>query len=187
MLPDPSTFRALPWAPHTGWMLCDIVFADGRPVPLDTRHLYRRALISLGEAGYDFVPISAGLLAVAGVLSGEATVTKAHQYSVYTEAEREVGLMGRTALDADAGMVFLFDGTTTASFWMKDTLIPLSIAFWGTDGRIVGILDMEPCEADPCPTFNPGVPYVGALEANLASFADRGVAVGDTVRLEGAP
>ena len=104
-----------------------------------------------------------------------------------TEAEREVGLMGRTALDADAGMVFLFDGTTTASFWMKDTLIPLSIAFWGTDGRIVGILDMEPCEADPCPTFNPGVPYVGALEANLGSFADRGVAVGDTVRLEGAP
>ena len=104
-----------------------------------------------------------------------------------TEAEREVGLMGRTALDADAGMVFLFDGTTTASFWMKDTLIPLSIAFWGTDGRIVGILDMEPCEADPCPTFNPGVPYVGALEANLGSFSDRGVAVGDTVRLEGAP
>ena len=42
------------------------------------------------EAGYDFVPISAGLLAVAGVLSGEATVTKAHQYSVYRETEREV-------------------------------------------------------------------------------------------------
>lgn len=55
MLPDPSTFRVLPWAPHTGWMLCDIVFADGRPVPLDTRHLCRRALASLGEAGYDFV------------------------------------------------------------------------------------------------------------------------------------
>ena len=55
MLPDPSTFRVLPWAPHTGWMLCDIVFADGRPVPLDTRHLYRRALTSLGDAGYDFV------------------------------------------------------------------------------------------------------------------------------------
>jgi glutamine synthetase len=54
MLPDPSTFRVLPWAPHTGWMLCDIVFADGRPVPLCTRHLYRQALFALGEAGYDF-------------------------------------------------------------------------------------------------------------------------------------
>jgi glutamine synthetase len=55
MLPDPSTFRVLPWAPHSGWMLCDIVFADGRPVPLDTRHLYRRALASLAETGFDFV------------------------------------------------------------------------------------------------------------------------------------
>jgi glutamine synthetase len=55
MLPDPATFRVLPWAPHTGWMLCDIVFPDGRLVPLDTRHLYRRALSSLAEAGYDFI------------------------------------------------------------------------------------------------------------------------------------
>jgi glutamine synthetase len=55
MLPDPSTFRVLPWAPHAGWMLCDIVFADGRPVPLGTRHLYRQALASLADAGYDFL------------------------------------------------------------------------------------------------------------------------------------
>jgi glutamine synthetase len=54
MLPDPSTFRVLPWAPHTGWMLCDIVFADGRPMPLSTRHVYRQALSSLSEAGYEF-------------------------------------------------------------------------------------------------------------------------------------
>jgi glutamine synthetase len=54
MLPDPATFRVLPWAPHTGWMLCDIVFADGRPMPLSTRHLYQRALSALGDAGYDF-------------------------------------------------------------------------------------------------------------------------------------
>ncbi len=55
MLPDPSTFRVLPWAPHTGWMLCDIFFADGRPVPLSTRHVYRLALAALAEAGYDFL------------------------------------------------------------------------------------------------------------------------------------
>ena len=54
MLPDPGTFRVLPWAPHTGWMLCDIVFADGRPMPLSTRHVYRQALSALGEAGYNF-------------------------------------------------------------------------------------------------------------------------------------
>jgi glutamine synthetase len=55
MLPDPSTFRVLPWAPHTGWMLCDIVFADGRPVPLSTRHVCRQALSALADAGYEFL------------------------------------------------------------------------------------------------------------------------------------
>ena len=55
MLPDPSTFRVLPWAPHTGWMLCDIVFADGRPVPLSTRQSIGSALQTLDDAGYDFV------------------------------------------------------------------------------------------------------------------------------------
>jgi glutamine synthetase len=54
MLPDPSTFRVLPWAPHTGWMLCDIVFSDGRPMPLSTRQVYRRTLAALDEAGYQF-------------------------------------------------------------------------------------------------------------------------------------
>jgi len=54
MLPDPTTFRVLPWAPHTGWMLCDIVFADGRPMPLSTRHVCQQALSRLGDAGYDF-------------------------------------------------------------------------------------------------------------------------------------
>jgi len=54
MLPDPTTFRVLPWAPHTGWMLCDIVFADGRPMPLSTRHIYKQALSALGDAGYEF-------------------------------------------------------------------------------------------------------------------------------------
>src|SRR6185437_7997018 len=54
MLPDPTTFRVLPWAPHTGWMLCDIVFADGRPMPLCTRHVYRQSLSALADVGYDF-------------------------------------------------------------------------------------------------------------------------------------
>jgi glutamine synthetase len=55
MLPDPATFRALPWAPHSGWMLCDIFFPDGRPMPLDTRYIYKRALRTLADRGYDFI------------------------------------------------------------------------------------------------------------------------------------
>src|SRR5437868_4279969 len=55
MIADPSTFRVLPWAPQTGWVLCDIYFTNGRPVPFSTRHLYRRALQKLAEAGFDYV------------------------------------------------------------------------------------------------------------------------------------
>jgi glutamine synthetase len=55
MVPDPTTFKILPWAPHSGWMLCDLYFADGRPVPFSTRHLYRKILEQLNHQGYDYV------------------------------------------------------------------------------------------------------------------------------------
>jgi glutamine synthetase len=55
MIADPTTFQVLPWASRTGWVLCDIYFADGTPVPFSTRHLYRRALQRLAEAGFDYV------------------------------------------------------------------------------------------------------------------------------------
>ena len=55
MIADPTTFRVLPWASRTGWVLCDIYFADGRMVPFSTRHIYRRALQKLADAGFDYV------------------------------------------------------------------------------------------------------------------------------------
>ena len=55
MVADPTTFRVLPWAPATGWVLCDLYFGDGRPVPFATRGLYRRVLDELGTRGHDFV------------------------------------------------------------------------------------------------------------------------------------
>jgi glutamine synthetase len=54
MVADPSTFRVLPWAPNTGWMLCDIYFTNGKPVPFSTRQIYRDALARLAKAGFDF-------------------------------------------------------------------------------------------------------------------------------------
>ena len=98
--------------------------------------------------------------------------------------ERQVGLMGRESLPDDAGMIFLFDEDTSGGFWMKDTLIPLSIAFADADGTIVSVLDMEPCEADPCEIYDPGVPYRSALEVNQGAFSRWGVAEGDRLTLE---
>jgi uncharacterized protein len=100
-----------------------------------------------------------------------------------TPGEREQGLMGRTSLPADAGMVFVYPEDHAGPFWMKDTLIPLSIAFYAADGRILRILDMQPCEADPCPLYDPEVPYRGALEVNEGAFADWGITEGDRLRI----
>jgi uncharacterized protein len=94
------------------------------------------------------------------------------------------GLMGRASLPEDGGMVFLFDGQTRAAFWMKDTLIPLSILFWQGDGRIIDILDMSPCRADPCPVYRASAPYVGTIEMNRGAFDRLGVEVGDTLEYQ---
>jgi glutamine synthetase len=55
MVADPTTFRVLPWVSATGWVLCDLYFNDGRPVPFATRGLYGRVLDRLAKRGYDFV------------------------------------------------------------------------------------------------------------------------------------
>lgn len=55
MVADPTTFRVLPWAHKTGWLLADIYFPNGKPVPFSTRQILRDALSELGEAGYDYV------------------------------------------------------------------------------------------------------------------------------------
>jgi glutamine synthetase len=55
MVADPETFRVLPWAPNTGWVLCDIYFPNGKPVPFSTRRVLREALARLATAGFDFL------------------------------------------------------------------------------------------------------------------------------------
>ncbi|MCC6222098.1 MAG: DUF192 domain-containing protein [Thermoleophilia bacterium] len=97
--------------------------------------------------------------------------------------ERSRGLMGRESLPERSGMLFLYEEDTRAAFWMKDTRIPLSIAFLDAGGRILAILDMEPCAADPCPVYDPGLAYRSALEVGRGAFARLGVAVGDVASL----
>jgi uncharacterized membrane protein (UPF0127 family) len=101
------------------------------------------------------------------------------------DAERARGLMFRTSLPENDGMVFLFPEATAGAFWMKDTLIPLSIAFFDAEGRILRILHMEPCRADPCPLYDPEVPFSGALEVNRGAFERLNVREGDRIELRG--
>ncbi|HET6713881.1 MAG TPA: DUF192 domain-containing protein [Actinomycetota bacterium] len=102
--------------------------------------------------------------------------------------ERRRGLMGVTSLPDDEGMVFDFgDQPQSGEFWMKNTLIPLSIAFVDDGRRIVTILEMEPCDAEPCPTYRADDRYVLAIEANAGWFERHGVEVGDTIEETDGP
>jgi uncharacterized protein len=98
--------------------------------------------------------------------------------------ERRRGLMGVHHLPDDQGMAFVFERPVTNGFWMKDTPIPLSIAFVDEDQRVVGLREMEPCAADPCPLYGIDEPYVMAIEANVGWFEEQGIRMGDRVGLE---
>jgi hypothetical protein len=78
--------------------------------------------------------------------------------------ERAQGLMGVDDLGSLAGMLFVYESDSEGGFWMKDTIIPLDIAFFAADGTLVSLQTMEPCQADPCPLYYPGGSYRFVLE-----------------------
>jgi uncharacterized membrane protein (UPF0127 family) len=100
-----------------------------------------------------------------------------------TAQEQRKGLMGVEILPDDEGMAFVFDEPVDSTFWMKDTLIPLSIAFVDENGRVIGVRDMQPCKRDPCPTYGIEKHYILAIEANLGWFDEAGIEVGDRAEL----
>jgi len=118
------------------------------------------------------------------VLAGDGGSTTISVEVADTPDERRQGLRDRERLDSDSGMVFLFGEPVSTEFVMEDTLIPLSIAFVDEAGRIVAIRDMEPCRADPCPTYRSDRPFTAALEVNQGAFERWRVVVGDRVRVE---
>jgi hypothetical protein len=78
--------------------------------------------------------------------------------------ERAHGLMGVDDLGSLAGMLFVYESDSEGGFWMKDTIIPLDIAFFAADGALVSLQTMEPCQTDPCPLYYPGGSYRFVLE-----------------------
>jgi uncharacterized membrane protein (UPF0127 family) len=146
--------------------------------------------LSSGCGGTDEGTIaSSGTQPLAGLPTGTLTIDAQggevtfEVWIAETSESRQRGLMLVERMDAENGMVFLFAESTDGPFWMKDTLIPLSIAFWDREGTIVGVLDMQPCQSDPCPLYSPGASYVGAVEVNLGALGAAGVAAGDSVEL----
>ena len=97
-------------------------------------------------------------------------------------AERAQGLMDRRSLPENTGMLFAYGNEQELSFWMRNTYIPLSIAFADAEGRIVDLQDMEPLDDEP-PSYVSAEPAQYALEVNQGFFEERGVEVGDKMEL----
>ena len=116
-------------------------------------------------------PVTA-LLSVRGHSIGAEVVSR--------PVERSLGLMFRTELARDSGMLFVFEVEDTFRFWMKNTYLPLSIAYIDKQGIISDILEMAPL--DTTTRYAPSRPVPYALEMNAGWFTTNGVKPGDTVK-----
>lgn len=146
--------------------------------------LYSRSLVALTLAAattLSMVPANAQQPAFKVTsLSAGMYVIKAEVAA--TDAQREYGLMYRTRLAQNQGMVFLFGAPAGVCMWMKNTPMPLSVAFIDTAGKIVNIEDMQPQTTN---SHCAKKPIAYALEMNLGWFKQKGVRVGSVI--EGLP
>lgn len=105
-----------------------------------------------------------------------------------TPEEHQRGLMFRPHLDADRGMLFLFDQVSYPSFWMKDTLIPLDMVFLDPAGKVTDVVaSVPPCHSEPCQQYSPSKPSSAVLELNAGTAADHGIEPGVTLHFNGVP
>lgn len=159
-------------------------FASRMPMK-DLPHRIRRGTLALLAAAATAAASAQGATGVPQQLA--TTTLRAGMYNIVaqvarTPSEREKGLMFRTQMAAHEGMLFVFEEPQPQCFWMRNTLLPLSIAFIADDGTIVNVEEMAPqTEATHCSAK----PVRYALEMNKAWFSKRGLAAG--TKLAGGP
>ncbi|WP_157982798.1 DUF192 domain-containing protein [Aliidiomarina minuta] len=103
------------------------------------------------------------------------------EYAV-TGEQRAIGLMNRENLETDSGMLFYYPTSERRSFWMFQTLIPLDIAFIASDGEILQVFTMQPCDSDEprlCVSYPSRQAFRTALEMNAGYFNETGFGPGD--------
>ncbi len=98
-------------------------------------------------------------------------------------AARGRGLMQVTDLGGLDGMAFRYDSPHTTSFTMRNTVMPLSIAFFGADGALLDAFDMEPCVAEPCPSYPTPADFVVAIEVPQGGLPDLDIGAGSMLEL----
>jgi uncharacterized protein len=100
-----------------------------------------------------------------------------------TPEQQEIGLMNRTALPDNQGMLFVFEPARPVGFWMKNTLIPLDIVFLH-EGVVQMIAPAAPCQADPCPTYQPTGLIDQVIELRQGRAQELGLKVADRLTVQ---
>ncbi len=118
------------------------------------------------------------LVALAGPMTLSLGGTTVTAEIADTPQKRAVGLMGRFSLAPDSGMLFVYPDEAVRSFWMKNTPLPLSIAYLSRSGRVVHIASMRPLSEEPVSSVHP---TMYALEMTEGWFAQHNVKVGQSV------
>lgn len=131
-----------------------------------------RAALLIVVLGAGCGPPRVRIQAGAGVIRAEIAATA---------AARAQGLMYRKSMPRGDGMLFVFPDEQVRSFWMRNTQIPLSIAYLDDERRVVSIVEMQPLVENPHPS---GAAAKFAVEVNQGWFREHGVAVGDTFEFE---
>jgi uncharacterized membrane protein (UPF0127 family) len=140
--------------------------------------LFTAALLALAAAPSPAAPSPAALPTVTLSLGGHKVVAEV----AATQEQRATGLMNRFSLQPDRGMLFVFERSEPLAFWMKNTYIPLSIAFIDERGRVINIDDMAPQTES---SHWSSAPARYALEMRKGWFAEHGIKPGD--RVDGIP
>jgi len=139
-----------------------------------------------------FARLAAGLVLGALIQScaakGPYVELKGQRYSIEVaedEAAREHGLMDRTEMAIDHGMLFVFQDDIPRAFWMKNTKIALDMLFFDADRHLVSVQhDVPPCLADPCPAYSSGAPARYVLELNAGQARKLGLVPGDELTIQ---
>ncbi|MDW3215399.1 MAG: DUF192 domain-containing protein [Ilumatobacteraceae bacterium] len=117
----------------------------------------------------------------------DGTVCELCVWLADTASQRSQGLMFVTDLGPADAMAFRYPEPHTGTFWMKNTVLPLSIAFFDSDGGFLTSFDMEPCTSDPCPNYRTPDDFSIAVEVPRGTLADLGLVEGSTFELLDLP
>ena len=119
--------------------------------------------------------------------SGPYVELKGHRYTIEVAADdaaRAKGLMDRTKMEADHGMLFVFEDDAPRAFWMKNTKISLDMLFFDANNKLFSVQHrVPPCQHDPCPAYSSGAPARYVLELNGGQAQELGLTPGDEMKI----